>query len=342
MDKINKGSFFIIALIASVLAFSVIVTGAYTRLTDSGLGCPDWPACYGQLTAPKTSQKVQQAQLAFPGQTVEPSKARIEMFHRYMAGALGILVFILAYLALRRRVVGRGQQRVSLSLLLVLLVLFQAALGMWTVTLKLWPTVVMGHLLGGMAILSLLWWYTLRGIGFAPLPITQMKQYKPWVAIGLLIVVVQIALGGWTSANYAGLVCLDFPFCQGQIIPALNFSDAFNIFQPLGLNYDGGELSNATRVTIQVMHRFGALITMAYVGALSLYLLFFSHQRLLRNISATILVVLVTQIALGILTATQLLILPIAVAHNAIAALMLVSLVTLNFVIYQKSKQEDF
>jgi cytochrome c oxidase assembly protein subunit 15 len=250
-----------LAILATLLAFLVVMLGAYTRLKDAGLGCPDWPTCYGQIIVPDTPQRVLVASEHFPGQVIEASKAWAEMVHRYVAGTLGLLIMVIAFLVLRKR--NLPNQPISLPIVLIALVIFQALLGKWTVTMRLLPVVVMSHLLGGMAILSLLWLLAMRlGNFFANTKknITT-KTLRPWVMTGLVIVAAQIFLGGWTSANYAALICPDFPFCQGHLIPSLNFQHAFHFWMSLGPNYQGGILDNTARVTIQMMHRFGALIT---------------------------------------------------------------------------------
>ena len=208
-----------LALIATVLAFCVVVLGAFVRLSDAGLGCPDWPGCYGHLGVPKTEQAVQMANELYPERPVEAHKAWKEMVHRYFAGILGLLVFTLAFIAWRNR--RSPRQTLRLPLFLSVLIIFQALLGMWTVTIKLKPVIVMLHLMGGMATLSLLWWITLRQLKlFSPLRVgIQGSRLKKLALIGLLVVVGQIMLGGWTSANYAALHCTDFPTCQGKWWP---------------------------------------------------------------------------------------------------------------------------
>ena len=319
---------YLLVTLAVVLALGVIVLGAYTRLTDAGLGCPDWPGCYGHVDVPHGAKQISTAEKTFPGAAVEPVKAWTEMVHRYAAGSLGFLIFIIAGIAIWQRRLKRHP--LLLPILLVGLVIFQALLGMWTVTLKLLPTVVMGHLLGGMTLLALLWWFRqrLNPINHDLRYEQSVTKFKPWVIGALIVVFGQIILGGWTSANYAGLACVGFPGCNGMMLPHLNFSHAFNILSPIGLNYQGGLLGINARVTIQMMHRVGAIITALYVGGLSLRLLFSSYTSL-KPTAALCFGFLILQFALGVINVTQLLPLSVAVAHNAVAALLLLSVVNL-------------
>jgi heme a synthase len=319
-----------LAWIAAVLAFFVVGLGAYTRLTDSGLGCPDWPGCYGQLTVPEQTHDIARAQAAFPGQTVEPAKAWNEMFHRYVAGSLGTVMLVLAAL------LWLLHRRSLLPWMLIGLLFFQAALGMWTVTWQLLPLVVMGHLLGGLLILSLLWWTRLTYgkplLNLAPPP-ASWQRYKPWMLAAIVIVFLQIALGGWTSSNYAALACPDFPWCNGRWLPVLNLHDAFNLLAPIGHNYEGGHLDSVGRVTIQFMHRVGALVVVLYVGGLSLFLFF--RQQAPRMLLGLVLLLLTVQIILGIINAMHLP-LVVAVGHNLVAALLLLTLLSLNHWLFAK------
>ncbi len=323
-----------IALFASVLALVVVILGAFVRLSDAGLGCPDWPGCYGHMDVPKTHHEVQQANLSYPERPVEAAKAWKEMIHRYFAGTLGLLVFVMAILAFRNRHAKR--QQVLVPVFLVGLIIFQALLGMWTVTIKLNPTIVMSHLMGGLATLSLLWWVSLRqgGLFVQRLPDTVNYSRLRRVALfGLFIVVLQIMLGGWTSANYAALHCPDFPTCQGQWLPELDLSEAFTLWHGTEQNFEGGIMDNDARVTIHFIHRLMALVTFVYLGALAMSLLFNRSYRPLRKFGIALSVVLITQVVLGISNVVLALPLLIAVGHNAGAALLLLTMVTLNHVI---------
>jgi heme a synthase len=323
-----------IAFFATILAFLVVILGAYTRLKDAGLGCPDWPLCYGHLMVPKTHTAIVAAQKLYPGQRVDSAKAWAEMIHRYFAGTLVLLIALLAVKSyyLHKKDI---HHPIKIPLLLVGCVFFQAMLGMWTVTWQLLPLVVMGHLLGGMIIASFLWWLTLDTSNLVSAPNTNsLNALRPWVKAGVVIVLIQLLLGGWTSANYASIICPDFPYCQGQLFPKMFFLDAFNLFKPIGQNYQGGVLGASARITIQMTHRYWAFVTFVYLLILGNYILFSKKTDLLKNTMGIILITLGTQVFLGILNITTSLYLPIAVTHNAVALFLLLSMLTL---LYQLS-----
>lgn len=315
-----------LASIALILALLVVMLGAYTRLQDAGLGCPDWPGCYGHLIVP--------AQQTYPDQPIEAKKAWAEMVHRYVAGTLATLIFILAIRAWWR--FRQPQQPVLIPTLLAGVVIFQAALGMWTVTLKLFPPIVMLHLLGGMSLVALLTLLRLQLITNFPTLSKQDIALRGFALFGLLLLIMQIALGAWTSTNYAALVCHDFPFCNGQLIPPLHFSDALQLWPQIGPNYQGGLLDNAARITIHMLHRYGALIVFIYWSLLLLTLVSQSNNLLLFKIARWLLIVLVLQICLGISNVVFELPLAIAVAHNGCAALLLLGVVTLNYTLWRR------
>ncbi|OGI42900.1 MAG: hypothetical protein A2150_04900 [Candidatus Muproteobacteria bacterium RBG_16_64_11] len=347
-----------VALLTALLAYAVVLLGAYTRLSDAGLGCPDWPGCYGQLLAPSHAPEIDAAAAAYPESRVEPAKAWKEMIHRYAAGTLGLLIVLLAVLSFRGR--RRGSWRRWLAGFLVVLVIFQALLGMWTVTLQLKPVVVMGHLLGGLALLASLWWLVLREQQrWKPVsgPAALLRRLRPRAWIALALVTLQIVLGGWTSANYAALACPDFPTCQGLWWPNVDFLDGFTPWRGLGVNYEGGVLNLAAATAVHMAHRLGALIVLLYVGWLALHLmreraglhlirqderaqraglhLIRQDERAQRaglhlcRYGLAMLVALLAQVALGVMNVLMLLPLPVAVAHNGVAVLLLLSVVTL-------------
>lgn len=316
-----------VAKFALILAVFVIMLGAYTRLTDGGLGCPDWPGCYGRMVLPSAQPALAAAQQTFPDQPIVAHKAWSEMVHRYVAGTLGTLIIVLAGWALYRRRQDHGQPIVT-PLLLVGLLIFQALLGMWTVTLKLLPLVVTGHLLGGMAIAALLCWLMLSAQPRNVDVRADLHSLRPWVIAGLAILIIQLFLGAWTSTNYAALACPDFPFCQGRL-PAMQWKTAFNIFSPIGPNYEGGLLAMAARVTIHMAHRYWALITFIYLLPLALMLLISRRCTELRALGGCLLILLLLQVLLGILNVMLLLPLPIAVAHNGVAVLLLITVVAI-------------
>ncbi|NJN46095.1 MAG: heme A synthase [Candidatus Competibacteraceae bacterium] len=319
-----------ITLIATVLALGVVVLGAYVRLSDAGLGCPDWPGCYGRLGVPESEGHIEQANAAYPERPVEVGKAWKEMIHRYFAGILGVLILALAVMAWKRR--HEPEQPVVLPLFLLALVIFQALLGMWTVTLLLKPVVVMAHLLGGLTTLALLWWLVLRQ-NLPPSTTLDTHGLKIWALLGLLIVVCQAALGGWTSTNYAALACPDFPTCQTYWWPPMDFKEAFVLWRGLGISYEGGVLDNDARVTIHMVHRLGAVVVLFFIGWLIHKVISIRNQPVLRQTGIAIALLLALQISLGIANVVLTLPLPVAVAHNAGAALLILALVTLNHLV---------
>ena len=308
-----------LVVFSSTLALLVVMLGAYTRLTDAGLGCPDWPGCYGHMVLPSIHHDLVEAQRHYPLIPIESRKAWTEMVHRYAAGTLALLIMVMGINVWRSR---RSSVPLPwvLPLTLSLLVLFQAALGMWTVTLKLLPVVVMGHLLGGMLIFTALCYFRAQISELVPV---SRPRWRCWINVGIFIVFFQIALGGWVSSNYAGVACIGFPRCNGHWLPALHFYKGFNVFSTVGANYQGGLLDNDVRITIQFIHRMGAMVTATYVFILSLMLLFFADLVYLRKIAALALVLVGIQFALGIANVVFLLPLWVAVLHNGVAALLL-------------------
>ena len=316
-----------IALLATLLALIVVVMGAYTRLSNAGLGCPDWPGCYGHLLGvPESNSEIDQANQAFPERAVESEKAWKEMIHRYLAEGLGLLIVILAIVAIINR--KKMHQPIWLPICLVGLVIFQGLLGMWTVTLLLKPVIVMLHLLGGLTILSLLWLLVLKS------PAQQMsvgnKKFTPILLVGLILLVGQIGLGGWTSANYAALACPDFPTCQGEWWPETDFKEGFVFWRGLGQNYEFGVLDNPARTAIHLSHRMFAIVVAVFWVLLLLRIMQrnISSQNL-RQLATITLLLLLAQIALGVSNVVMKLPISVAVMHNGGAALLLLSVVTL-------------
>lgn len=306
-----------ISLLAVVVALIVIALGALTRLSDAGLGCPDWPGCYGHLGVPQSADS--------------PQKAWIEMVHRYVAGTFALLVISVAVLSVLNAA-KRGISYLVLAFLLFAVVVYQALLGMWTVTLKLWPIVVMQHLLGGMTLLGLLWWAYLKSRNSDHLsqPVTKLRVAA---IIGLLLMFFQIALGAWTSTNYASLSCDSFPFCQTGSPVSFDFSQAFKLFSADSINYEGGVLSEAARQTIQMTHRFGALVLLVYLSLFSLAVL--QRKLPLRAHLIVLLALLLLQIGLGIINVLFQLPLVTAVLHTLVAAVLLCIMILVNFKLAQ-------
>ena len=322
-------SFRRLVTIALALTLALVMLGAWVRLTDAGLGCPDWPGCYGKLTPTHAKSQIAQAVAEQGGEhgPVSLGKAWREMAHRYVAIVLGLLVIAIAVLAWRRRAQLRQSPLLALALLGV--VVLQGMFGKWTVTLLLKPAIVTGHLLGGMITLSLLLWLWLR-----QQPPRRYVDAEPVAAlrgpalVALALVAIQIFLGGWTSTNYAALACTDFPTCHGQWWPETNFADGFHFVRELGMTGDGEILPLEALTAIHLAHRLGALVVLAAVGWLGVRALRAPGER---GLGAAILSVLALQWALGLANVWADLPLAVAVAHNGGAALLLGLLVVLNF-----------
>jgi len=369
-----------IAWLAVALTFGVIVFGAFVRLSDAGLSCPDWPTCYGRAAWPQATQDVS-GHAASAIRPFETHKAWREQVHRHLAASLGVLVLALALLAARRRRFGIAQVLgasllVALAILLYMkglvvpalavaglgeawllvaalrwsnldlsraavltlaVVVFQALLGKWTVTLLLKPVIVMGHLLGGMLTFSLLTWMAWRAT-HVPIVLVDARALRRWVLAGIAVLGVQVALGGWVSANYAALACgaggwttpeahyLDFPKCVGQWWPPTDFREGFVLWRGVGVDYEGGVLDGASRIAIQMAHRIFAVVVFAAMALLSWRLL---RTPGLRAWAVALALLTVAQVLLGVLNVKLSLPLPVAVLHNGGAALLLFVLVSL-------------
>ncbi|MGF1745014.1 COX15/CtaA family protein [Vibrio minamisatsumaniensis] len=319
-----------------LLTLTVIVLGAYTRLSDAGLGCPDWPGCYGKITVPSDALAVNEANRQFPERALEADKAWIEMIHRYFAGSLGMLIFVVVAWCIKKNITSMG-----LPLLISATVIFQALLGMWTVTLKLMPVVVMAHLMGGFTLLSLLCllYCRLSNIQSRFGEPVYSSKLKAWALFGAVVVIGQILLGGWTSSNYAALVCTQLPICEGNWTNYLDFKRAFDFAQSGYDNYEFGVLEYPARLTIHVMHRFGAIVASVTV-LMVVYQLWKLDRAPHKKLSAMIATVLFIQVGLGISNVVFQLPIFIAVLHNLMAAMLLVSLVVANVVVWQHKPSE--
>jgi len=320
---------FRLSMTLAVLALVVIILGGYVRLSDAGLSCPDWPGCYGQLLVPGEQDRGA-AQAAFPTTPLEVGKAWKEMVHRYVAGLLGLGVLALTVTSVRRR--HQVGMPVLTPCVLLALIVFQALLGMWTVTLLLKPMVVTAHLMGGLATGSLLSWIALRHFGLAhgwrPMPCTRGRSL---FLLGSLVLIVQLTLGGWTSANYAALACPDFPLCNGLVVPEMNLGEGFQLSRELGAGLDGKLISHEGLVAIQFVHRLGAVMTVLLLGICAVLALR-SAWSVYRLAGAAMLGLLVSQAALGVATVLNAKPLGYAVAHNANAALLSLSVITMLYV----------
>ena len=313
-----------------LLALCVIVFGAYVRLTDAGLGCPDWPGCYGFVTVPQTAEDYLSVEENFPGEIVDEGKAWREMIHRYIASLLGFLIllmFLKDFFSFRK---DEGSLKdLKLSGALLALVIFQGMLGMWTVTLKVHPLVVTAHLIGGLTTLSLLFFYY-RSI---EMDSEKFISAPNVLFVGLSILILQIILGGWTSTNYAALGCPDLPLCYGEVWPSnMDFEEGFLKWQEVGVNYEGGQLSPSGRTAIHFVHRLGAIVALIALGLIGLRYLKHTSDRV-RGASILMLIALSAQLAIGILMVWFGIPLFLATAHNAFAALLLLSFINLLYTV---------
>lgn len=323
-----------LSTLAALLALCVVVLGAWVRLNDAGLGCPDWPGCYGHVSAGAAEQHLSAAQQLYPERKFEYAKAVKEMIHRYFASTLGLLIVTLAIMAYRNR--HDPQQPVKIPLLLVPLVVLQGLLGMWTVTLLLKPLIVTLHLIGGLLTMSLLTWQAMR---IERNELTAADRSARTVAtVGLCVLAVQIFLGGWTSTNYAAVSCPDFPTCQASYWPEMDAKDAFVLWRGLDIDYEGGVLAHSARVAIHFVHRLGALTTAIVLGCVA-WLSWRSPSRRIQLAGALVGVVLLTQLFVGPLMVIKGFPLWLATVHNGVAALLLISVVRLNRLLWSMSNQ---
>jgi heme a synthase len=325
-----------VAIAAFSLCLGVVVLGAYVRLSDAGLGCPDWPGCYGHLTPTGAAADERTATAPLAGRPLDVGKAWREMLHRYAAGTLGCLIITLTAMGLawrRERIVPPW-----FVIALLAIVFVQGMLGMLTVTWQLKPLIVSLHLLFGFTTLSLLWWLVLtlwlqRGAARArPTALLGggLIAERRLALIGLVAVGLQIALGGWTSSNYAAIACPDLPTCQGSWWPQADFRSAYVLWGGLGLNYEGGVLDNPARVAIQLSHRFGAVAASLALLAAAFAALRVRGHRAAAAAGAILLLLLALQLTIGISMVLLGFPLWLATAHNAGAALLLLATLALN------------
>lgn len=304
--KYRRGSK--LALFTFILAFVVILLGAFTRLTNAGLSCPDWPHCYGYLTAPHTTSQILDAAQKYPLTPVDVKKAWTEMTHRYFAGTEGVLIIVLAFSILLTRK-AKDTKSTMIAVALISLLCVQVALGMLTVTEKLRPIIVLSHLLTGLSILSVLWWaYLDLNIHDNFFINKSSPQIIPWLWFAFIIVASQITLGGWVSTHYAGLACIDFPYCNGKLIPTMQWSNL-----------------NSDLITIHMLHRIGAFVTASYISILAFIL--YGHSSF-RTMAVLLFAFVALQITLGILNIIWLRPVWIALFHHTVAILILLTIIT--------------
>jgi heme a synthase len=306
-----------LALAGALLAAAVVVLGAWVRLTNAGLGCPDWPGCYGHIY-PNAGQGDPQTGFRF-------GKALHEMIHRYFAGTLVLVITLLLVWAVRYRK-DRDQPLIPPALLFVVVCL-QGALGALTVTLLLKPLIVTAHLFGGLATLGLLWWLSLhperRQLS------AQEAGLRKYALVGLAVLIVQIALGGWTSSNYAAVACPDLPTCQHSWWPRMDFRDAFVLWRGLDIDYEGGVLANPARMAIHFTHRLGALVAGSILVSVGVLVAASADSRRLRVAGGLLVLAVLLQISLGLATVHFGVPLSVATLHNAGAAFLVISMVSL-------------
>ncbi|HEX9707993.1 MAG TPA: COX15/CtaA family protein [Steroidobacteraceae bacterium] len=313
------------AFAATVLCAIVVVVGAWVRLTNAGLGCPDWPGCYGHIHPSQAVQRAAEINAANPERPFDYQKAINEMVHRYVVAVLGIIILGLAALSVWNRR-DPAQPRI-LPWVVVILIVFQAMLGMWTVTLLLKPFIVTLHLLGGLATLALLWWLALppqhRELKAAERPVRRLA------IAGFVVLVVQISLGGWTSTNYAAAACPDFPACQDSYWPDMDFKSAFVLWRGLGIDYEGGVLDAPARVAIHYTHRVGAYVTALVLAFVVIGAWRRAQTAAARAAATAVAVALVIQLSIGMNLIWKGWPLSLGTAHNAGAALLVLATVAL-------------
>ena len=317
-----------VTFFSGCFAFIVVALGAWTRLADAGLGCPDWPGCYGFATLPINPDEIDLANSRFPDNPYELAKAIPEVVHRYFAATLGFFILsIAAVINLDRSYKAKIK---TLSAVLLIWVLIQGAFGYLTVSLKLWPQIVSLHLLFGFITTTLLWvlYFKLvdQDVG-STLRWRFSKKLKSLISFASVLVLVQIFLGAWTSTNYAAFSCTDFPLCQGKVFPHMNFSGGFNFFQSIGPNYLGGQMDLESRTAIHFTHRIGALVVTLFVSLLAWKI----YKENFKRASQILMGLLLVQILLGVSNIIFQLPLLIAVAHNLGGLSLITYLMVLRF-----------
>lgn len=304
------------------LTLDLIMFGAFVRLTDSGLGCPDWPGCYGKLSPIGASHHIREAFETMPYGPVSFGKAWIEMAHRYVGSILGMMIIAIVWMAWRwRRQLGHTA---TLAIVTLLAVCIQGAFGAWTVTQRLMPIIVTSHLLGGMIVLSLMTWLASREKSHEPLS-PDARRWRPWMLGGIALLFIQIALGGWVSTNYAALACMDFPTCHGEWFPPMDFSSGFSLIRGLGVLPSGEMISQQALTAIHWVHRNFALLVFVYLGVLAWQM---RAEEGLKSPATLILLLLGAQLFTGLTTIFFQWPLLIAVLHNGGAAGLVLASVT--------------
>ena len=311
------------------LAFVVIALGAWTRLVDAGLGCPDWPGCYGFVVFPINEADIAIAESLYPEFPYDINKAIPEVVHRYFAATLGLFAIFLVYLSFKQN----ENKNIRLwTIGLLIFICCQGIFGYLTVSLKLLPIIVTGHLFGGFTTLTLFFYIFLKSSNFEILNKMKIPNLKFIAGLAFFILIIQIFLGVWTSTNYASLACADFPTCQGSYLPEMDFKNGFNLNQEVGPNYLYGLLDNPSRVAVHYSHRVSAiLVTLIFLILMSK--LWFTNAA---PLASTLGILLITQISLGIINVVYVLPLYVAIAHNLVAATLLLTIFTINYLAWKK------
>ena len=318
-----------LSLFGVCFAFVVIALGAWTRLVDAGLGCPDWPGCYGFVVFPTDAAEIALAESRYPAFPYDINKAIPEVVHRYFAATLGLIAILLTYISFKTK---EDKKLRWWSLGLLVFICCQGLFGYLTVSLKLLPIIVTGHLFGGFFTLCLFFFVFIKAGNFEVLYKMRVPQLKSISLIALIFLLFQIFLGAWTSTNYASLACVDFPTCQGSYLPDMDFKQGFDFSQEVGPNYLYGLLDNSARVAIHYSHRISAIIV-TIVFLILISKLWFSSAA---PLASTIGILLLTQISLGIINVIYVLPLYVAIAHNLIAATLLLATFTVNYLAWKK------
>ena len=316
----------VFSAIGVAFCFVVIGLGAWTRLADAGLGCPDWPGCYGFVTFPTTPDEIAIAENLYPDSPVEIDKIIPEVVHRWFAASLGLLAIALLFIAFRE-----NKLKVE-SATLLLVIIGQGIFGYLTVSLKLHPLIVTSHLFGAMIATSLFLVIFMKSLKISK-TYDVLVRNKTLIIIGFVLIIFQIFLGAWTSTNYAARACLDLPYCQGQLVPDVNFKEGFNLFQSIGPNYLYGQMSYEARVAIHLTHRIGAIVVFFY----SLFMAFKLWSTETKPIIMGFLVVLFTQVFLGVNNVLSSLPLWNAVAHNIVGVMLFLSFVIMTFLGFRRT-----
>jgi len=318
-----------LSLFGICLAFVVIALGAWTRLVDAGLGCQDWPGCYSFIVFPTNEAEIALAESRYPMFPYDINKAIPEVVHRYFAEALGFLAIVLVYFSFKQK---ENKDIRAWAIGLLIFICCQGLFGYLTVSLKLLPIIVTGHLFGGFTTLTLFFLIFLKSGNFQILNKMAIPKLKGIAGVALFVLIIQIFLGVWTSTNYASLACADFPTCQGSYLPDMDFKNGFNLNQEVGPNYLYGLLDNPSRVAVHYSHRVSALVvTLVFLILMSK--LWFSNAA---PLASTLGILLLTQISLGIINVVYVLPLYVAIAHNLVAALLLLTVFSINYLAWKK------